>query len=338
MVSTCAILKRAMLTTLTVLRANRAQFADVSLRSVNEAELLSQAAAILPGLQLDVDDDDAADATDLPSELEDAVAAPHALTNGHSSDDFLEDGLATLSLMPRSKWQTLINLETINSRNKPKEPPKAPEQAPFFLPTLPGTAPRFDTSVTAALSAMPSQAKSTSRTQSTSHRLGLEQLFVESDLVKMLRSSAQVGDCMCAPTYGAQLMLNILLPDDDFFSRLFSLTPANLDLELRSLDSPDHLALFIRALENHIARRMDFEAVQAVLNAFLSVQSEALAMASKSSTDALDSSDMSSEHDESLDSALRSLLTTHERESRNISSLVRNSLGLVAWTRGVPVV
>lgn len=143
---------------------------------------------------------------------------------------------------------------------------------------------------------------------------------------------------MCSPTHGAQLTLNILLPDDNFFSRLFSLTAANLDLELRSLDSAEHLALFITALENHIARRKDFEAVQAVLNAFLSVQSEALAMASKSSTDALDSSDMSSEHDESLDSALRSLLTTHERESRNISSLVRNSLGLVAWTRGVPVV
>jgi U3 small nucleolar RNA-associated protein 21 len=46
--------------------------------------------------------------------------------------------------MPRSRWQTLLNLDTIKARNKPKEAPKAPERAPFFLPTLPGVDHRFD--------------------------------------------------------------------------------------------------------------------------------------------------------------------------------------------------
>jgi len=52
--------------------------------------------------------------------------------------------------MPRSRWTTLLNLETIKARNKPKEAPKAPERAPFFLPTLPGVDTRFDFGVSAA--------------------------------------------------------------------------------------------------------------------------------------------------------------------------------------------
>jgi U3 small nucleolar RNA-associated protein 21 len=72
----------------------------------------------------------------------------------------LDGELITLTLLPRSRWQTLLNLDIIQvliipqmpssfsdsllqQRNKPKEPPKAPEKAPFFLPTLPGLEPRF---------------------------------------------------------------------------------------------------------------------------------------------------------------------------------------------------
>lgn len=62
----------------------------------------------------------------------------------YTTPDQLASSLVTLSLMPRSKWQTLLNLETIKQRNKPKEAPKQPERAPFFLPTLPGTDNRFD--------------------------------------------------------------------------------------------------------------------------------------------------------------------------------------------------
>ena len=55
----------------------------------------------------------------------------------------LDGDLVTLSLLPRSRWQTLLNFEVIQQRNKPKEPPKEPEKAPFFLPTLPGVESRF---------------------------------------------------------------------------------------------------------------------------------------------------------------------------------------------------
>ncbi|KAL7126155.1 hypothetical protein ABFS83_14G166500 [Erythranthe nasuta] len=45
--------------------------------------------------------------------------------------------LVTLSLLPKSQWQSLINLDIIKERNKPIEPPKKPEKAPFFLPSIP---------------------------------------------------------------------------------------------------------------------------------------------------------------------------------------------------------
>ncbi|KAG8363632.1 hypothetical protein BUALT_Bualt19G0042600 [Buddleja alternifolia] len=45
--------------------------------------------------------------------------------------------LVTLSLLPKSQWQSLINLDIIKARNKPIEPPKKPEKAPFFLPSIP---------------------------------------------------------------------------------------------------------------------------------------------------------------------------------------------------------
>lgn len=75
-----------------------------------------------------------------------AVTAPTSWEEiqPHTTPDQLADSLLTLSLMPRSRWATLLNLETIKARNKPKEAPKAPERAPFFLPTLPGVDTRFD--------------------------------------------------------------------------------------------------------------------------------------------------------------------------------------------------
>ncbi|GAA0147344.1 hypothetical protein LIER_07068 [Lithospermum erythrorhizon] len=45
-------------------------------------------------------------------------------------------GFVTLSLLPKSQWQSLVSLDIIKARNKPIEPPKKPEKAPFFLPSI----------------------------------------------------------------------------------------------------------------------------------------------------------------------------------------------------------
>ena len=55
----------------------------------------------------------------------------------------LAEGLVTLSMLPKSRWSNLQNLDIIKQRNKPMEPAKTPKLAPFFLPTLPGLQPKF---------------------------------------------------------------------------------------------------------------------------------------------------------------------------------------------------
>jgi U3 small nucleolar RNA-associated protein 21 len=54
--------------------------------------------------------------------------------------DQLSADMVTLSLVPKSRWQTLLHIDLIKARNKPKEAPKAPEKAPFFLPSVGGAA------------------------------------------------------------------------------------------------------------------------------------------------------------------------------------------------------
>ena len=44
-------------------------------------------------------------------------------------------GMITLAGIPQEQIETLLNLETVREKLKPKEAKKAPEQAPFFLPT-----------------------------------------------------------------------------------------------------------------------------------------------------------------------------------------------------------
>lgn len=71
---------------------------------------------------------------DEPSaEEDDAITAPNL--------DQLSAEMMTLSLVPRSRWQTLLHLDLIKQRNKPTEAPKAPEKAPFFLPSTSGAPP-----------------------------------------------------------------------------------------------------------------------------------------------------------------------------------------------------
>lgn len=97
----------------------------------------------------------------------------------------LDGELVTLTLLPRSRWQTLLNLEVIQQRNKPKEPPKPPEKAPFFLPTLPGVDHRFDVS----------QAEQEKKTSKPTRRLERAAGASESVFFRKLQEEDQGGDC-----------------------------------------------------------------------------------------------------------------------------------------------
>ena len=62
----------------------------------------------------------------------------------YKSPEQLASFLVTLSSLPESRWRSLMHLDLIKKRNKPKQPPKKPKAAPFFLPTVSGLETTFD--------------------------------------------------------------------------------------------------------------------------------------------------------------------------------------------------
>ncbi|KAI0106288.1 WD domain-containing protein [Nemania sp. FL0031] len=171
-------------------------------------------------------------------EDEDKVSAP--------SLDQLSADMMTLSLVPRSRWQTLLHLDLIKKRNKPKEAPKAPEKAPFFLPSTTGV----PSSNQSALESKPDDSQNQSRITKFD-RNRMEQAFTS-----ILRAGAASGNY------------------DDFIEHLKALPPATADLELRSLspdtgDDSDELLYFIQALTSRLVARRDYELTQAWMTVFL---------------------------------------------------------------------
>lgn len=104
--------------------SNKLQLSEVPMSALDEDDDQILECA-LPSIDDDVDEEDIA-------EVDAATAADAVMSLEQLSED-----LITLSLLPSSKWKTLLNLDTINARNKPKQAPKAPEQAPFFLQAAP---------------------------------------------------------------------------------------------------------------------------------------------------------------------------------------------------------
>ncbi|KAJ2823233.1 rRNA-processing protein utp21, partial [Coemansia furcata] len=216
--------------------ANRTQFTDVSLRQINpNIEITADDAALLAlpttaGLSADDDEQPA----ELADEPEGVYLAAEQLT----------DNMVTLSSLPKSKWQTLLNLATIKKRNKPEMAPKAPELAPFFLPTVPGTEPRFDL-----------EAK-TDEVEKPVERSRISTVSAVSGLARAL--------------YRAQETLAY----SAVFDYLKELNPSAIDLELRTLPVDDDLRAvkaFVQACTAHLRSKRDFELVQAYLQVFLNV-------------------------------------------------------------------
>ena len=259
--------------------ANKAQFSEVALRHIDENEVTDVAMPTVQGSDSDQDLDGIEPIGE--PEFQDIYTTPEQLG----------EELLTLSLMPRSRWQTLLNLDIIRARNKPKEAPKAPEQAPFFLPTVTslddGLGTRFDIA--------PKEDDSASKSTT---RLDLQSAFVESEFTRCLGQEKEGGRY------------------EKFFTYLKSLTPAAIDLEIRSLLSIEHLERFLRALIGRLRSHRDFEAVQAVLAVCLAVHSDLLIA------------------NEELAEVLQQLLVEQRRESERLLNLVGYNLGTMSFLRG----
>lgn len=99
--------------------------------------------------------------------------------------DQLSSDMTTLSLVPKSRWQTLLHLDVIKERNKPLEAPKAPEKAPFFLPSTTGKPNAIQEENTAA----------SEDTGGKSRITALDKARFEELFATKLRTAAASGDC-----------------------------------------------------------------------------------------------------------------------------------------------
>lgn len=164
-----------------------------------------------------------------------------------TTPDQLSQDILSLSLVPKSRWQTLLHLDLIRQRNKPTEPPKAPEKAPFFLPSR------------ASIASTEGQAQPT--VANHSRLMKMDRNGAQSDFTNLLRSGGESED------YEA------------FISYLKTLSPAAADIEIRSL-SPiqphTELSLFVSALTRRLRQKRDYELIQAWMAVFLRVHGEVI--------------------------------------------------------------
>ncbi|KAK4163245.1 Utp21 specific WD40 associated putative domain-containing protein [Cladorrhinum sp. PSN259] len=167
--------------------------------------------------------------------------------------DQLSKDMMTLSLVPKSRWQTLLHIDLIKQRNKPKEAPRLPEKAPFFLPSVGGN----------PGGVLPP--------------IGEEKKDEEGNVV----ASANTRITQLDATRQEQVFTSKLLECgergdyNEFIEHLKSLGPSAADLELRSLsmgegdETNNELLHFIKALTSKLIARRDYELTQAWMTVFL---------------------------------------------------------------------
>ena len=166
-----------------------------------------------------------------------------------SDMDQLHSGLLTLSLVPQSRWQTLLNLDTIRKRNKPIQPPQQPKTAPFFLP-----------------SALTNGVKST---DSAANKKNTETSSITP--AERSRISRIVGQVQQQSPFSSLLRSFTLDAGKDptnLIKHLEALAPSAGDLEIRSLQH-DEMGPFIHALTQQLALNKDFELVNTWMSCFL---------------------------------------------------------------------
>lgn len=209
--------------------------------------------------------------------------------------DQLSDKITTLSLVPKSRWQTLLHLDVIRARNKPKEAPKAPEKAPFFLPSV------GDKPIAGADNALkPLDEESTSRISSSALASRSSAATSTNEITRLLAQASQNSQYTPLLTY------------------LSSLPPSAADVAIRTLDTTEpytELRTFIKALTARLKERRDYELVQAWMSVFLRLHGDTIVQV------------------EDLVQELKKWQEEAKRERERVGGLVGYSVGVVGWVR-----
>ena len=158
--------------------------------------------------------------------------------------DQLSASLLTMSMVPRTRWQNLLNLDIIRQRNKPKEPPKAPEKLPFDLGTL--------------------------RDLHKGTNLAAPEVESRHLAISGIESSTEFTDSLDDP--------------ERLFEHVKTLGPAQIDISIRSLSLEHdfhELTQFVNALTWRLKQRRDYELCQAYMATFLKSHGDVLVNASE---------------------------------------------------------
>ncbi|CAH9085598.1 unnamed protein product [Cuscuta epithymum] len=181
-----------------------------------------------------------------------------------TSDQQIPD-LVTLSLLPKSQWQSLINLDIIKERNKPIEPPKKPEKAPFFLPSIP--------SFSGEILFKPNEevAKEKVSQDGEQEEVRRQPNLPVSQFLHVLQSSAESQNFSAFTNY------------------IKSLSPSMLDMEMRVLQLIDDeedvvmerqelyfIELLLDYFIHEISCMSNFEFIQALIRLFLKIHGEVI--------------------------------------------------------------
>ncbi|CAK7241069.1 MAG: rRNA-processing protein utp21 [Sporothrix thermara] len=228
--------------------------------------------------------------------------------------DQLSADMTTLSLVPKARWQTLLHLDLIKQRNRPREAPKVPEKAPFFLGTV-GSADAEKAGLGAAYTNGQNQSAGQpgsgaadgkhSSNDARSRILTLDLTRAQQALTVKLHKG-KTGDF--AP----------------FVDHLKSLPPAQADLELRSLAADEgELALFVRAMTSRLRARRDYELVQAWMTVFLRLHGSTAVEAGADENGGLDD----------FAAALAEWRVVQEQERSRLDALVGYCGGVVGFLR-----
>lgn len=106
--------------------------------------------------------------------------------------------------------------------------------------------------------------------------------------------------------------------DEGFYSYVKTLSPAAIDLELRSLVTLDLQRLFLTALIQRLRSRRDFEAVQTFENVFLRMHGDVLVA-----------------NGDEVGDELRRLKEVQRVESERVLELLAKSLGTLGFVKEV---
>ncbi|XP_019447943.1 PREDICTED: WD repeat-containing protein 36 [Lupinus angustifolius] len=174
--------------------------------------------------------------------------------------------LVTLSLLPKSQWQSLINLDIIKVRNKPIEPPKKPEKAPFFLPSVP--------SLSGEILFEPGKLSADEKNE-TGDEKQVKKARVDlpsSRFLHLLQSSKETNNFAAFTDYIKGLSPSTL----DMELRMFQIIDDDDEQEVEKMPELVTIEQFLDYFIHELSYRNNFEFLQAVIRLFLKIHGETI--------------------------------------------------------------